>query len=1364
VVDPEAWRGYAEALGLPQGTPPPTVRLPDDLRDMMIYPGQSEAIEVALSGLQQHDGIVVASAPGTGKTWMSLAIADQLLGQDSSKVGLIVTLSKNLIHGADGYTDIGNRMGVQVEGLPKEMGEIKGGGVYAATYSGLRGDKNILTVPWDFVIFDESASARKWTESAQGEAAVLLGHAAKKAIYMSATPWHTALEVGYAHKLGLWPEGGFFEWGRQFGLVEIGPNSYSGGYAPKRMMKLRQQLIERGQWVALPLDMDGVTAHVAMVKQTPEVKDGIKSVRDAFGLATKVFQQRGQMSMVRALKGNEVTYLKRFIEASRLPQVLKVAKDAIAKGWNPVLFSEYRSGSKTEVDGKIDDIFSKLPPGVGDAVRAMLPKLPNLVEAVRKELGEDAAIFAGDANQVREEERTQFQAGKKKALFGTYAAGGTGVNFDDKVGEKPRMGLFLGPPWSGIMFDQSRARTWRYTTKSNVTNIFFTSDALPEVKVLATKTLPRLRALGAAVYGEEMESSLSKKLRESAGIPEEMIDYEMGNEASVDAAQFAQMAEGAGYTLTEDLKMPKASDSHNKGYKHKQQPKRLYQGPKNPLGDDAAAEFDKINLDALPPSMRRAVEANRVRIQASAYEAARQAVPGVESPKDAIRRTTKDSVINAKLMSAAYDIKRDARATGNFAKEFIRMFNTAGDRAVWRYMEEAGLGKEGKEIQRKLIERQHLITEHRGDMMARVADFTDGVKSPAEHEMVVKRLEGKFTEPLEPRLEKAVAGYRELFNDVRKKLGDAGAVFKAPDQKGRMIEVPWKNFTENPNYWPHIWNWNEKLTFHDENGKPHINTLGDVRDMEPGAQRDRLIEEYAKQRGVDRLKAHDFFAKNRRSIKLAPNLERVRETTMPGYGMTMHETHTYINMAAEMLANIATVGQEREKINPAIYQLPTHAMRMVDSIVTADLNPLSIGGDNNRFLRKASQWVVISKMGMSVLKLPFHVGLKTPLVTNMRSTLAGVFEFAKSPMEVTRNAREAGILTDYVRQAMMMEYGLHTDSGADRKLLQATGFTSTIWLSRVVAGAAGRHFLEVHAEPALRRNPNDAVLRRKLSDLYGFSDADLSRIATEGVNEHDVKRAMIAGADWTTGSGRASELPPVLRAAGDDHPLTGVLRTLLRTAYLLKTYTFKTSSLINRTVFDEVKQGNVKPMVRMLVAGGASGLALNLLQMGVNSVANPAAAEEQKRRFQSIQNHPQGALWLEGANLSYAMGLYPLKVMFDYLGTYNEGDKKQFGTSRRLQNAFSYELGGILGSDAEHLKDATIDYFKTFENDGINHRTTPDERRTAVVTRLKEQEFAPYKAYEGVKKIVSKAPATDPNATYIPHRRARHGKAYNVPQ
>ena len=1378
VVDPEAWRGYAEALGLPQGTPPPTVRLPDDLRDMMIYPGQSEAIEVALSGLQQHDGIVVASAPGTGKTWMSLAIADQLLGQDSSKVGLIVTLSKNLIHGADGYTDIGNRMGVQVEGLPKEMGEIKGGGVYAATYSGLRGDKNILTVPWDFVIFDESASARKWTESAQGEAAVLLGHAAKKAIYMSATPWHTALEVGYAHKLGLWPEGGFFEWGRQFGLVEIGPNSYSGGYAPKRMMKLRQQLIERGQWVALPLDMDGVTAHVAMVKQTPEVKDGIKSVRDAFGLATKVFQQRGQMSMVRALKGNEVTYLKRFIEASRLPQVLKVAKDAIAKGWNPVLFSEYRSGSKTEVDGKIDDIFSKLPPGVGDAVRAMLPKLPNLVEAVRKELGEDAAIFAGDANQVREEERTQFQAGKKKALFGTYAAGGTGVNFDDKVGEKPRMGLFLGPPWSGIMFDQSRARTWRYTTKSNVTNIFFTSDALPEVKVLATKTLPRLRALGAAVYGEEMESSLSKKLRESAGIPEEMIDYEMGNEASVDAAQFAQMAEGAGYTLTEDLKMPKASDSHNKGYKHKQQPKRLYQGPKNPLGDDAAAEFDKINLDALPPSMRRAIQSRRIQTQAAAYDAGLKAVPGVESPKQGIERVTKDSAINAKLAYAMYDFKKDSRSFVQWTKEQDRIYNTAGDRDVWKYMEDSGVPRvEAKDFARMMRLRKYKAIGHFGDIMTRVGEIVEHYDVKTEQEHVIRVLEGK-EEASNPRIQAAADGWRDLFAYIRKKLADAGAVFESTDQNGKPRDIPWKDFVENPHYWPHMWDWDQKLQLTGADGKPHIATLGELHDMVPGEQRDKMVQEYAEKYGLNKLEAEKFFSKNRRTVRLAPNLERTRDTNAANYDTSLRTVEIYAQQVAEMLANIETVGQKREKINARIFALPVHAMKMVDSIITGDLNPLSIGSDNQTALRVVTRAEILSKMGLSVFKLPGHALLKVPMLTSRWSTFVGGMNLAgevaravltggKSKMEVVQMCREYGIFSDYVRQAMAMEYGLRAKGGIDRKLLTYTGFTSGAALSRALGGAAARHWLTIYAQRALMKNPGDMVVRRRMSEAFAFSNEDMDRIAKEGINHEDVKQAMIAGAEWTTGGGRASEIPPYLRS-GDDHPISSSMRTAARMAWTLRGFTFKTESLMNRLVFDELREGNVKPALNFLINAGCAGMATTLLQMGVNSLVNKPSYEEQKRRFEAIPDHKMGALWMELSLASFAIGNYPLKIIFDHLGTYDPKDKKVAANQSRLAkdeaNALSDQLGGIVLRDAENAVQGGFEVMATFEDDGINHKKTPSERRDEILHRMTVQSVPTLKPLFAIHDALTTPAAPSPDSAYIPHRRARHGKAYNVPQ
>lgn len=573
VVDPEKWREHVEALGLPTGTPPPTVRLDPDVRETLIYPGQAEGVEGVLSALQQYDGTILASPAGSGKTYMLSAIANHLLGTSGDKVGLLITRSSNLIHEADGFVETARRFGVDVNDLPQNMAEMQTG-MYAATYSAIRGNRDVLSVPWDFVLFDESAEGRNWTESDQGKAVVLLGHAAKKVVYSSATPYSTIMELGYMHKLGLWPKGGFTEWAYQFGLREVGPNTYSGGTSAAKLEKLRQQLVERGQWQQLYRDMDGTEAHVILVPQTDEVRTGIRNIRAAFAMARMAFQRARMSRYITPAAGHEVIYLKRYIEAQRLPQLIELTKKAVASGWRPVIFSEYRSGSDTGME-----FFNNLPGDMGKKINAMLPPLPDVVETLRKEFGNSIGIFAGEANQLRAGELEEFQGGNKDAIYMTYAAGGIGASAHDKVGDKPRMGIFSGLPWSGIMFEQGTSRTWRYGTKSGAINVFFTSDALPEMKVLATKILPRMRSLNAAVRGEKMESKLSKNLRESAGIPEELLQYEHGEEVAPQAAEFEQDGDGVSFTNLEDYEMPEAKKFHNKGMKYKGVGRKLYQGP-----------------------------------------------------------------------------------------------------------------------------------------------------------------------------------------------------------------------------------------------------------------------------------------------------------------------------------------------------------------------------------------------------------------------------------------------------------------------------------------------------------------------------------------------------------------------------------------------------------------------------------------------------------------------------------------------------------------------------------------------------------------------------------------------------------------
>jgi len=61
-------------------------------------------------------------------------------------------------------------------------------GMYAATYAESAANRDLLRVPWDFILFDESDSAAKWTPRTEARPNVLLAHAAKKVVYSSATP------------------------------------------------------------------------------------------------------------------------------------------------------------------------------------------------------------------------------------------------------------------------------------------------------------------------------------------------------------------------------------------------------------------------------------------------------------------------------------------------------------------------------------------------------------------------------------------------------------------------------------------------------------------------------------------------------------------------------------------------------------------------------------------------------------------------------------------------------------------------------------------------------------------------------------------------------------------------------------------------------------------------------------------------------------------------------------------------------------------------------------------------------------------------------------------------------------------------
>ena len=1261
----------------------------------------------------------------THNTFMLSTIANHLLGDGGDKIGLIVTRSQNLIHEADGYIEWGRKVGLTVEGLPSKMNELQTGGAYAATYAQIRGAKDVFSIPWDFVLFDESAEARNWTDSEQGKAVVLLGHAAKKVVYASATPYHTVMELGYMHKLGMWPHGGFTQWAEQFGLREVAPNTFAGGTSAAKLEKLRQQLVERGQWQTLYKDMDGVEAHVAMVPQTDEVKEGVRNIRAAFAMAAKAFEKAGMSRYLTPTAGHEAIYLKRYIAGSKLQSAIELGKKLAADGWAPLFFSEYRSPADEGME-----FFHNLPGDLGKRINKMLPPLPDIVGEMRKAFGEKVGIFAGDANQIRAGELEGFMSGEKDALYMTYSAGAVGANAQDKVGDRPRAAVFIDLPWSGIMFEQGTGRPWRYGTRSNVSMFMLTSDALPEMKVLATKILPRMRSLRAAVYGEKVESNLSKSLRESVGIPEEMLQYEQGQEYKPQAAEFEQQGEGASYTHIDDLELPSAKKAMNKGMKYKGKG-RLYQGPKDEdpfhkAANDAWGELLE-RVKNQPAGVAGVFHANEGVMRMEAADAGRKAMGTGEPVEGAIKRRMRDMENDTLIWMD--DLKDAGRAGVHFAKSSIWMFGTSGDRAIEKIFREAGMPQEGAEMKRRIVDYDIRSGNYRAELGGMVAKIIHENKlTPPEHELVTKVVENQATSD-DPRINKAADDYRKFFAFVRRRLADAGAAVTIYGKDGKAEHIPYTKIADDSNYWPRLYDWNKKIVLVDpKTGEKTITTLGKVRDMPTSDERrEKLIDRIAEQRGISKMMAQAFLENRQRGIRLAGNVERAREFDIPMYGRDRRAIERYVNEVSETIAASEVHGQNREKTDALLNALPYGRDReLANHIVTADLDPARLGDEDRVALRAANRALVLSKMTLSFMKVGFHQ-VKTSMATNTRSVARAIIETAIHPRDVYQNASDCGALVNYMRTAWMREYGMKT-GGFDQKMLDYTGFTPLMYFTRMTSAAAGRLWLEKYVYPELAKDPKNPILRRKLTDLYGYTDEQIDHLAANGYGPADVKRVSLAAANWTTGSGRPSELPPALRGYSGD-PLLQRLTTIMRIAQSLHGFMFKTANLVNRTVWQELYHEDPKSFApyhligRFAVNFGLAGLALNEMLYLRHKISGSNEANIEERRREWLLQHPASkeALFYAMSDISMGMGLEPLTQLTQELATANPKDREKLAQQHRTLNAAGELVWGVAGESIWDSAKATNDYAETFHDTG-NHRLTPEERRAKILEQLTNEE------------------------------------------
>lgn len=564
VESPEVWKGRLIAGNVPDDLPPPTVGLPPEVASRLIFPGQEEMTQAALSSLQVRDGVLVSAATGAGKTYTGAGVVASLRPRRTLVLTPRPTVAK--------FLRVMNEFGLHAEDLPENFA-TQPGGLYVTTYDTAIRREGLGNVPWDLVILDEGQKARNWYASNAGGLVRQLNASAKKVLYMSATPYHTPLELGYLDKLGMWSTTGLRRWlSDNFGVrvnedlrVETNPMN------PVKMEKLANQMRQTGLLIPYERPMKGYTAAFGQVPFDQENMRTLANISRAFQLAQRYFQNVAPVLGITSRKLAAI-YTKTYIERAKIPAAIDNAKRLLDAGWDVTVFTHFRSGRDEPYEFLTKPLTrgKRAYPSANDyyegEIARLLPKLPDVVQAFKTQFGDQLADYTGSHSPSRERELADFMAGKKRLLITTYSAGGTGVDFDDKVGDRPRAAIFLSLPWDGMTLDQALGRYWRFGTRSNVYSLFLVSNTKAEADFVRRKIYPRFQSVRASIAGINKADPLLAGIGRVAGETEEAMAYAHGGKpGEPSVAEFQKRVDVPWIELHNRLPLPSAEDARHKG-------------------------------------------------------------------------------------------------------------------------------------------------------------------------------------------------------------------------------------------------------------------------------------------------------------------------------------------------------------------------------------------------------------------------------------------------------------------------------------------------------------------------------------------------------------------------------------------------------------------------------------------------------------------------------------------------------------------------------------------------------------------------------------------------------------------------------
>jgi hypothetical protein len=1244
--DAEAWTRSLRTAGLPENLPPPTWALDRKTAEKLIFPGQPQVVQTALSALETGDAAVVATATGTGKSYTAMAIIKEWRMKHPDARVLYITKNRGLLKSAGKVAE--GTFGFDVE--EKIPDANVGAGVYAATYAKTLSDPAAANNKWDLVIPDESGEARNWfqEDNKQGKKLIDIAANAKKVVYFSATPFHSPMEYGYLTKLNLWPKNGFDRWIEQNFAHEKIDGKVIARLDPGKQAKLRQQLIERGQFISQAISYEGFTAHFGVVPVTDHMKRSLDRIHEGFNRARKFLVDNKKRGLAEMVSAFEATYTKAYLERTRLPEAIEIVRRARENGWQVAIFSETSAEDlfRRQV-GPNDEpsTYQQVNDAMGGQLARIIPPFADVHDTLRKEFGEDIVDFSGRGNSLAEREaaKTKFLAGEAPILYSTYAAGGIGVSLHDadypelgiKGGDKPRVFLYLGPPYSGVLLEQSMGRGWRFGVKSDVHAVFLATDSEPDVRLMQTKIGPRMRALRASVLGEK--DSLASVMasynnEEKTLLRQQALAYQEGNEEQIDARAFQvrSRSRNVGINDWSQINFPPAASAKNRGMRYGQdvnggdwsnlyQSKFGLQPPQTPPEMEGEDEIDAIgnglatgvgipsdeSVNVLDPADKdvvvgaasaSATETVKIPVERDRKAAARQTfkaqmkLPG-DKDKWILTFPEKGRKVGVwKYTGGAEEIPRTITSTDepNGRPKDLRTWYGGmvftQEQGIRSIAKQAGTPEVGAEINR--LQRGYTTDRdvHFADFSLELHKIAEDAGIDPDNPLLMDEVwdvkEGRRASA-NPAVNKMVAGLTDWFDRIHDAEAEAGVRLKTPS--GEFLT--YHQIGKDPNYMPHRIDWKAKV---EDPLTGEVHTLKEIMgETFAEAKRQRIIEAIAQESNATYDQVVEYLKAYKPNTPVLGHIHRARTIAFPFIKKDWKTLNAYALQAADAIAIVKNFGQDRELLDRELAKIPSeNGRRTIKNMFDGLLEPQEWGDWTAHAYNAAIEFEAATKMTISAAKVPYHA-LLIPfgMKGRIRPVLHAAVRMGLHPKETLENAAYAGAVAHQLNAADVIAE--QDSQGGTHQIFKKTGFNAFYKLVRALASESSRVWMEQYAMHELTKG-NKEEARRMLRDVMLIGDKSIDdAIANGHFTPDDLKRGQTAFTNLTTWSNNPLQMPGWARLHMERNESTSsvALKRAVRLTYALQSFSLKATSLLREQLWDEVMiHGNFKPLAYALVA------------------------------------------------------------------------------------------------------------------------------------------------------------------------------------